>query len=410
MSYKLYLSHVGTLLTGTVIAQSINFASYPVLTRTYTSEAFGHFALFMSVASIIGPLACGRFDIVVQSAPFAQRFAAHRLAVTLAAIVSVVSAITYAVIVSLGLMKGDLLSAALLGVAIFFTGYCFSASAFIIKHEQYRASSMAMVARTAMTALPQIGLFWLLPGEMGLTVGFCIGLGVHAWMLAATISRLPTRRTSRGHVGAVMRIHRRYPLFDVPATFLSNFSMFATSFFLIALYSAAEVGYYNVAFRLAALPMAVFANSLSEVYFQRAARAFQEEGRFWSNMRFNIAVAGTLAIAIFLPMALVARPVISIYLGAEWTAVAEVIIALTPMMALRFVYITISSTPLLIGKPHWLLIGNVVLALTMLGSFALAKILTLDFSQYLWLSSLTSAACYGAYIIWFATVTLRRYR
>jgi lipopolysaccharide exporter len=199
-------------------------------------------------------------------------------------------------------------------------------------------------------------------------------------------------------------------LFDVPATFLANFSMFATSFFLIALYSATKVGYYNVAFRLAALPMAVFGNSLSEVYFQRAARAFKEEGRFWDKIRFNLAIAGALAVAIFVPMAIIARPVIAVYLGRDWTEVAEVIIALTPMMALRFVYITISSTPLVIGKPQWLLIGNIILAGTMVGSFALAKVLTLDFSQYLILSSLTSAACYSAYILWFVGLVGRRYR
>jgi O-antigen/teichoic acid export membrane protein len=207
-----------------------------------------------------------------------------------------------------------------------------------------------------------------------------------------------------------MRIHRRYPLFDVPATFLATFPMYAMSFFLIALYSAAEVGYYNIAFRLAALPMAVFANSLSEVYFQRAARAFQQEGSFWKEMRLNIAISAALALAIFLPMALVARPVIAIYLGREWIAVAEVVIALTPMMGLRFVYITISSTPLVIGKPQWLLMGNILLALTMLASFSLARVMELDFQQYLTLSSLTSAMCYGAYILWFARVAVRRNR
>jgi O-antigen/teichoic acid export membrane protein len=207
MSYRLYLNHVGTLLTGTVIAQAINFASYPVLTRTYTSDAFGHFALFMSVASIIGPLACGRFDIVVQSAPFSQRFAAHRLSVTLAAIVALVSVLGYGGIISLGLMKGNWLIAALLGIAIFFTGYCFSASAFIIKHEKYRASSMAMVGRTAMTTASQVGLYWLLPGDNGLIVGFCLGLAIHAWILRATINRLPRRRASRRQIGAVLRVH-----------------------------------------------------------------------------------------------------------------------------------------------------------------------------------------------------------
>ena len=74
MNHRLYLRQVGVLFSATAVAQLINFVSYPLLSRTYDSIAFGYFAIFVSAASIIGPLACGRFDIVVQAAPHAQRY------------------------------------------------------------------------------------------------------------------------------------------------------------------------------------------------------------------------------------------------------------------------------------------------------------------------------------------------
>ena len=77
MNRGLYLRQVGVLFSATAIAQFINFLSYPMLSRTYDSVAFGYFSVFLSAASIVGALACGRFDVVFQAAPQAQRIAAR---------------------------------------------------------------------------------------------------------------------------------------------------------------------------------------------------------------------------------------------------------------------------------------------------------------------------------------------
>ena len=57
--------NVLTLMTGITIAQAIPIAISPILTRIYTPEDFGVFALFVAISSIIGSVACGRYELAI---------------------------------------------------------------------------------------------------------------------------------------------------------------------------------------------------------------------------------------------------------------------------------------------------------------------------------------------------------
>ena len=72
MNIRLYLRQSFMLLFGNGAAQLINLASYVILARLYAPGEFGGFALFMTVVGVFGPIACGRFDLIIQSAPDRQ--------------------------------------------------------------------------------------------------------------------------------------------------------------------------------------------------------------------------------------------------------------------------------------------------------------------------------------------------
>lgn len=57
--------NVLTLMTGTTIAQAIPIAISPILTRIYTPEDFGVFALYMAIASIVAVVATGRYEMAI---------------------------------------------------------------------------------------------------------------------------------------------------------------------------------------------------------------------------------------------------------------------------------------------------------------------------------------------------------
>ena len=57
--------NVLTLMTGTTIAQAIPVAISPILTRLYSPDDFGVYALFISIAMIFASIANGRYELAI---------------------------------------------------------------------------------------------------------------------------------------------------------------------------------------------------------------------------------------------------------------------------------------------------------------------------------------------------------
>lgn len=60
-----YARNVLTLMTGTTLAQAIPIAISPLLTRLYSPEEFGRFALYMAVAMIASVMVTGRYELAI---------------------------------------------------------------------------------------------------------------------------------------------------------------------------------------------------------------------------------------------------------------------------------------------------------------------------------------------------------
>ncbi|HFU77558.1 MAG TPA: translocase, partial [Epsilonproteobacteria bacterium] len=60
-----FSNNVLTLMTGTTIAQAIPIAISPILTRIYTPEDFGIFALFMAITGVFSVVASGRYELAL---------------------------------------------------------------------------------------------------------------------------------------------------------------------------------------------------------------------------------------------------------------------------------------------------------------------------------------------------------
>jgi len=399
----LYLKHAGTLFGATATAQIINLMLYPVIARTYNSTDVGYFSLFVSAASIIGPLASGRFDVVIQASPYAQRFAVFNLAVLLSIPVALLSGLAfYGYAFSAGGFT-PLWAGIFFSICILLLAYSYSGSAMLLKHEAYGKNGASIVARSLLTAAPQIAFFLILPSATGLIAGFGVGLVAQALVIWHAVNQLGSRRATFRQMKAVLVRYRQYPLFDVLSTFLSMLVLHGLSFFLLELYGADEVGYFGFAFRIAAVPMGLIAGSMSSVFFQRAAKLYRETGSFTDPLHFNLKIGVALAALIWIAKLLLSEWAVDIYLGSKWKHVAEVLILLAPMMALRFVFISVSATPLILGRTLWLLGARISLAAVCLATFALANSLQMSFPAYLQLTSIAIASVYAVLVgtIWF---------
>ena len=171
MNIRLYLRQSFMLLFGNGAAQLINLASYVILARLYAPGEFGGFALFMTVVGVFGPIACGRFDLIIQSAPDRQLPAlitrARRANILVSSVLAVGS-------MAFGALSGKIsvIEGLLVGAGVFLTGWVLTSNARLIRAEYYSVASRTTVIRSAATAASQVALAFLNPTALSLIIGF----------------------------------------------------------------------------------------------------------------------------------------------------------------------------------------------------------------------------------------------
>lgn len=390
-----YLKHFLVLFSGTAAAQLLNLASYPIIARIYSPADFGIFATFVAVSAIPGAIACGRFDLAVPTAPNGGRFAVLWLCTMFAAgmgLLSLVGGVVYWWGIE-GVV--DPLRPILLGLCVFFTGFCAAGALFLMRHDWYRVNSASLLARTAAVVLLQVGLAFLWPHPESLIVGFTVGFGVQAAIFAWTIWRhIPPGPPRPRRIRAIFRRYRRQVAVDIPSTLISALSLNLLTFMLAFLYGDVVVGLYALGLRIAIMPLNLFNDSLSQVFFQKAAKAQRERGDFWPEMKFNLLASAVLSMGVLGGIWLLAHPFVRLYLGDEWLPAADILVMLAPMLAARGLTMSVATTVFVIRRAHWLLIHNLANAAVQGIAFGAALLLGWGPTAFLALASALLAAEY----------------
>lgn len=391
------------LFTGTAAAQAINLGSYPFLARLYSPVDFGGFAVFVAAASIPAAIACARFDLAIPTAPHHGRLAVLWLSYSAAGLVALLSgAVGAAYWLWMG-THGALALAVLLLVAVAVTGFCNATTLFLMRHDHYRLTSASIFFRTLASVVAQLGLAFVMRDSWGLILGYCAGLLAQAAMLLPRLARaLGSSRPRLRPMRAMYGRYKRQVSADIPGTLVGALALYTLPFFIQFLYGPAAVGFYALGQRIAVTPLQLFNDSLSQIFFQKAARAEQERGDFWREMKFNLLISGFLSAAVLLAILLLARPAISIYLGEGWEPSATILIILAPMLAIRSVTMSIATTVFVVRKAHWLLLHNVASMLVLTVAFVAAYLSGASLNAFLAMLTVLSGiefAAFGALLI-----------
>ncbi|MEQ1537454.1 MAG: oligosaccharide flippase family protein [Sphingorhabdus sp.] len=372
------------LFSGTVLAQFVNLASYPLLSRLYSPADFGLFGTFIAASAIPGAIACGRFELAITTAPKCGRRATLWLCFTIALAVAFASTLFISLWWWHSAMPALTVLAPMLFFAVLLTGVTNATTMFLMRHESFRFASVGVVLRTATTVVFQLGFALSWQSPLGLIIGFCLGLAAQA-VMGLMISRrsfgigLP----QKGPMRAMFRRFRAQVSVDLPGTLLAAVSLNLTPFLLQFLYGIRSVGYFSVGQRIAMQPLQLFNDSLAQVFFQRAARAKEERGEFWQEYRFTLICSVVISIAMLAGMVFLARPLLAIYLGPGWDMAATILVILAPMLAIRSVTMSLATAVFVLGRPAWLLYHNIAGLAAIGAAFAYAMMTNVDLPTFL---------------------------
>ena len=383
-----YCRDIATLMTGAAIGQGIAAAATPVITRAYTPGELGALAVIVSLAGLGGCVVNGHYDLAVISAVDEHE--------ALAALVGSVSVgLAGAVLFACGLVAVAAIWQGVLGE----TGYMVFAAVPLValtallnpltaynnRHQRYRLIAIESSTRPAIRVAAQLLFRISNAGVIGLAAAqvysLLSALILQSQCIFTKWSELRAIRIK--DVIAVLKLHRRQPLYSAPSLLAGTASYSMLLFGVSSLYGLREAGYYSVGLSVVGLPITLVSANVSRVFLQRAAREKAIEGDFAAAFLKTVRITGGLALLVFAPLLLVPGAVYEAVFGVGWSRAGHYAGVLAPAFATRFVASAVSDGLILENRQRARLIVQASLFGFLLVSYTISTLLELTSEAFL---------------------------
>ena len=275
-----FSKNVITLMTGTILAQALPIAISPILTRLYSPDDFGVFALFMSLTSIFGIIITARYELSIML-PKSSSDAANLvvLSLSIAFLLSIILLIVVCVfndqIVRI-LGNTDLKNwLYFVPLSILLTGVYQSLNYWSNRNKKYKRLATAKVIQSSMKGGANIGFGFINIGAIGLVFGSIIGKLFSTLFLFFLVKKNNNNFFEDVSMNRMKQLAKKYDKFakyDLPASIsYSLYSNMAVVFFN-KFFESAISGFYFFANRLLKVPFSFFISAFSDVFYQKLSK------------------------------------------------------------------------------------------------------------------------------------------
>lgn len=364
------------LTAGVAVAQSLTFLLLPITARLFGPEQMGVLAVMLAFERILSPLACGRYEqAVMLPDDDHEAWTVVVLGLTLAATMTAVAAFTLTL---WGRDLGRLLHVEALETYAWFLvlllpimGVSLTFKIWNARQREFSRTAAANAVRAGGIGVGQIGAGTIAGWTPGaLLGGYLAGMAAEAAVLGRSAGTAGGLRSPRSLARVAWR-YRKFPLFSVPGGLLASLQFGLLPLLLAAAFGSAEAGLFWVAFRLLNTPVALLADPLSAVLYQRlSTRRRHGEGdaaRLVSQVSMGLLLAGllpALLVMAFAPWA------VGWVLGEEWRRAGYFAQALMPRALASMVGLSVTSVYLSYERQEHMLAWHFAVGVAPLVGFA----------------------------------------
>jgi lipopolysaccharide exporter len=325
--YADFISHVATMISGRAVAALIGLATTPIVARLFDPSEFGVAAVFMSIIGIVSNVGPARYDAAIvlpkreQDAVEIMWFCYRIVPLIGLVVLSLIliykaAGFGWPTLELLGIWLWVLPFAAMLQSAVLIQ------EAWLTRKRSFGLISSSYVAGTASVGTVRIG-FGLATGSTvyGLMIGNLLGLiarYIYMELPTATRSHLLSSRLSWARAREIGRHYSDFPKFNAPAALVFSAGQNLPVLLFGVMFSPAAAGLYAMANRLVQPPVSIVANSMRQVFRQKAA-AVHNSGR--SLKRAFLFATGGLALLGLIPFSalwLIGEQLAQWILGPRW--------------------------------------------------------------------------------------------
>ncbi|PCD87718.1 lipopolysaccharide biosynthesis protein [Vibrio mediterranei] len=371
-----FIKNIGTLVSGTALAQLAPIIVTPVLTRLYTPEEFGYLALYIAIGSILSMVVTGRYELAIL-VPKTDKVALNvmALSVTLSLLVSLVLLIFIVVFSEAFVAYFNIsspyewlylvpFSTAIVGIYQSYSYWC-------NRKAKYKDMALSRVVQSGSVSASQLGLGYLNLGLWGLLIGHIVG---QTLSLLYLVSR---GRNNRKEGINVLRIkgtakkYKKFPKYLILAHTINATSSQSPSILISTLYNTTITGFFLITQRVLQVPISLISGAIGEVFRQKASSQYASTGTCRDLFVRMLLVLIFVSIVPFMTLYLYIQDIFNLFLGEDWSLAGEYAKILLPVYFMRFVSSPLSSMFIIAEAQKLDLIWQVLLQMMVIMSFVI---------------------------------------
>jgi len=343
-------------MTGTTIAQAIPIAISPILTRIYTPEDFGVFALFIAITGLFSVVASGRYELAIML-PKKDEDAINIFALGMIIILGL-SLFLFILVVLFHTYFITMLNNEHIGYWLYFIPLSLSFIGLFNllsysnnRNKNYKDIAHATIMKSIVLAMVQLAIGFFKGGVTGLISGQIISTLFANMRLFKNIlkDRTVLSKISKLKIMALARRYKDFPKYQAPHAMLNVFSSNMPIYLFTPFFGLSVVGAYSLSTRIVITPMMILAGASARVYSQKVTELYNKNG---DSYVFTIQLLISLFKKIIVPFFLIilfAPDIFSFVFGEVWREAGVYTQILFPWLLLNILVSSISFIPSLVN-------------------------------------------------------------
>jgi len=353
-----FLRNVITLVSANTVAQAVAILIYPILTRIYSPEEFGLFALYMSIISITAIIATGKYELsVILPKEERKSLGLLKLSLYLSIIFSLflfVIALFFRHTISEWLGNPNISNWLLfVPLSTLLVSFFQTLTVHYNRHKRYKRIAGGNLSQSITNSLVKISTFRIIPKGGGLILGAITGQLAGAMIFAFKFFRQTSKEFFSIPVAEIKNMAQEYklfPKFNMLHYLVNNFSSSLPIFFFSTKFTAAQVGFYSIGFMMIHRPMNLLTSSLFQVFSQKIIEKHNNSMPVFQDIKKIVLRLFLIAIVPFSLAAIAGPSIFRFVFGAEWAIAGKYMQLLLPWLFMVFLSSSLSFLPDMLSR------------------------------------------------------------
>ncbi|KQW26015.1 lipopolysaccharide biosynthesis protein [Acidovorax sp. Root402] len=342
------------LLTGSVLAHALPILLGPFLTRLYTPEDFGQYALLWAVVTNLAVMACVRYEFAL---PLEKTPRGAALLMALCARLLFAATVVSAPVAVLLVFWRDMPLAWLVPAGVLSIGATQWLTLWSTRTQRFSLLTWARLLQQGGGTLLQMLLGLLKVGPVGLMLGPIVAGLCSAWLLARPAPQGGWRRLRSQpltRLKAMATRHRNFPLYNTPHAFIGALQDTLTLLLIAAWAGDAAAGFWALALRYLKAPATLLGSALSQTLYPQLLQA-RSAAEARGLVRRTIAVLTLLAAPLTAVLLFWGPGLFTWVFGTQWSDAGTLARGLGIYIGLHFIASPLSVVTLAWHAQPWAL-------------------------------------------------------